>query len=142
MALVAQNTSPADLLSRFRGQIFSSRPGYPEVLHLKLRDGAGGEWWLSTFYAEYSPSDPEIFLDKTVVTAEMEPSGGLTVGFSDGSRLDVRPIPLEPNESGDDLETWSLISPDGLIVDYGPGERSVLKTLGRPPGTRENDSRR
>lgn len=135
MSTVVQNVSPADLLSRFRGQIIAADPGYPEVLLLKLRDDEGGEWWFSTLYAEYSPSDPEVFLGKTVVAADLRPSGNLTVDFSDGSRLEVRPIPLEPGDSGDDLETWNLIAPDGLIVEYGPGERWTLKALGRPPGS-------
>jgi hypothetical protein len=135
MATVVKNVSPADLLSRFRGQVFAADPGYPEVLLLKVRDDEGGQWWFSTFYAEYSPSDPDAFLGKTVVAADQAPSGNLTVGFSDGSCLEVRPIPLEPGDSGVDLETWDLIAPDGLIVEYGPGERWTLKELGRPPGS-------
>jgi hypothetical protein len=141
MATVVKDISPAELLSHFRGQVFSARPGYPEVLLLKVKDEAGGEWWFSTFYAEYSPSDPDVFLGKTIVAADVQPSGGLRVGFSDASRLDVKPIPLEPGESGDDLETWNLISPDGLVLDSGPGERWALKALGRPPGVRGRSSR-
>jgi len=135
MATVAQNFTPADLLRRFRGQIFAADPGYPEVLLLKARDAKGGEWWFSTGYAEYSPSDPGVFLGKTIVAAEIQSSGNLTVGFSDDSCLEVRPIPLPPGDSGDDLETWDLIAPDGLVVQYGPGERWALEELGRPPGS-------
>lgn len=135
MATVVQNTSPADLIRRFRGQIFAADPGYPEVLLLKARDDEGGQWWFSSGYADYSPSDPAVFLGKKVVAAEIHPSGGLTAGFSDGSRLEVRPLPLPPGESGEDLETWDIIAPDGLIVTYGPGERWTLEELGRPPGS-------
>lgn len=133
MADVIADISPSDLLSRFRGQIFSARPGYPDVLLLKARDVDGGEWWFSTFYAKFSPSDPDAFLGKRIVAAEPQPDGGLNVGFSDGSRLDVLPVPLEPGEPGDDLETWHLLSPDGLALDYGPGDRWVLEALEQRP---------
>jgi hypothetical protein len=133
MATVVRNITPTDLLSRFRGQVFAADPGYPEVLLLKVRDDKGGQWWFSSDYAEYSPSDPSVFLGKTVAAADIHPSGGLTVGFSDGSSLEVRPIPLPPGDSGEDLETWDLIAPDGLIVNYGPGERWTLEELGHPP---------
>jgi hypothetical protein len=135
MATVVQNITPAELIGRFRGEIFAADPGYPEVLLFKVRDGNGGQWWFSTNYAEYSPSDPDVLLGKTVAAAEIHPSGGLTVGFSDASCLEVRPIPLPPGESGEDLETWDLIAPDGLVVIYGPGERWTLEELGRPPGS-------
>lgn len=135
MATVVRDITPAELLSRFRGEIFEADPGYPEVLLLKVRDDEGGQWWFSSGYAEYSPSDPNVFLGKTVVSAHIHPSGGLTVGFSDGSTLEVRPPPLEPGESADDLETWDLIASDGLVIDYGPGERWSLEELGHPPGS-------
>jgi hypothetical protein len=135
MATVVRDITPTELLSRFRGEIFAADPGYPEVLLLKVRDDNGGQWWFSSGYAEYSPSDPDVFLGKTVVSAEIHPSGGLTVGFPDCPNLEVRPLPLEPGESADDLETWELIAPDGLVIDYGPGERWALEELGRPPGT-------
>lgn len=135
MATIVKDITPAELLSRFRGEIFEADPGYPEVLLLKVRDDEGGQWWFSSGYAEYSPSDPNVFLGKTVVSADIHPSGGLTVGFSDGSSLEVRPLPLEPGESVDDLETWDLIASDGLVIDYGPGERWTYDELGRPPGS-------
>jgi hypothetical protein len=141
MATVVRDITPAELLSRFRGKIFAADPGYPEVLLLKVRDDEGGQWWFSSGYAEYSPSDPSTFLGKTVVEAEIHPSGGLTVGFTDGSSLEIRPIPLEPGESPDDLETWDLIASDGLVIEYGPGERWAFEDLGRPPGSFERRER-
>jgi hypothetical protein len=120
MATVIPDISPGELLKRFRGHIFSARPGYPDVLLLKLRDAGGDEWWFSTFYAEFSPSDPSWFMGKTVVAADVDPSGTLKVGFSDGSDLEVRPAPLDPDEPGDDLETWHLITPEDLALNYGP----------------------
>lgn len=136
MGSVTQDISPADLLSRFRGEIFSARPGYPEVLLLKVRDAECGEWWFSTFDAEFSPSDPEVFLGKTIVSADVQSSAKLVVGFSDGSQLEVAPVPLEPDERRDDLENWSLINPDGIVLEYGPGEKWALTALGHPPGIR------
>lgn len=135
MTSVVQNTIPAELISRFRGRIFAADPGYPEVLLLKVRDDKGGQWWFSSNYAEYSPSDPSVLLGKTVTAADIHTDGSLRVGFSDGSHLEVHPLPLPPEDSGDDLETWDLIAPDGLVVTYGPGERWTLEELGRPPGS-------
>jgi hypothetical protein len=126
MATVIPDISPSDLLEHFRGQILSARPGYPEVIHLKVRDADGGEWGFSTFYAEYSPEDPDFFPGKTVSSADLEPSGKLTIGFSDGSEFNVVPIPLEADEPGNDLETWHLFTPDGLALFYGPRGRWEL----------------
>ncbi|MBS1889463.1 MAG: hypothetical protein JSU06_19975 [Actinobacteria bacterium] len=127
MPTVISEVSPLDLLARFRGPVVSSRPGYPEVLLLKVEDAEGEEWWFSTFHAEYSPSDPDLFAGKVVVGANLDVrSGVLTIRFSDASELSVVPIPAEDGEP-DDLESWHLISPDGLVLDYGPGERWVLR---------------
>jgi hypothetical protein len=102
-----------------------------------VKDGEGGDWWFSSFYAEYSPPDPDLFFGKTIIAAEVESSGDLTVGFSDGSRLEVNRCPPEPDGPDDHLETWTLISPEGFALNYGPGERWTLKALGHPPGVRE-----
>jgi hypothetical protein len=142
MATVAPDISPTSLLDRFRGEVFSSRPGYPEVLLLKVRDGDGSEWWFSTFYATFSPSDPDVFLGKVVIATEVEPGADGTVHFSDGSRLEIHRFPREPGdeEPDDDLETWSLITPEGIVLDHGPGGKWTLDSLGHPLG--ENPARR
>jgi len=126
MATVIPDLSPSDLVDRFRGTIFYAAPGYPEVIHFRVKDGDGCEWWFSTFYAEYSPSDPDTFPGKTIVDADLKPSGKLTLGFSDGSEFKVTPGPLEPGESVEDLETWHLYTPEGLALYYGPGPRWEL----------------
>jgi hypothetical protein len=113
MATVIPDLTPADLLGRFRGTITAAAPGYPEVLHLNLKDAAGDEWTFSTSYAEYSPSDPEFFLGKTVVDVDFERSGRLTMRFSDDSEFNVWPEPEEPD---DDLATWHLITPEGQLA--------------------------
>jgi hypothetical protein len=132
MAVVIKDTSAADLLGRFRGVVTSSRPGYPEVLLLTVEDANGGGWNFSTFDADFSPSDPDSFLGKTVVRAEIAPSNTLTIGFSDGSKLNVVPRPLRPGEADDDLENWFLLTPDGLALDFGPVGRCRLGSASEP----------
>lgn len=120
MTTVIPDLSPSDLLSRFRGTIIKAAPGYPEVLHLDLRDEDGAVWGFSTFYAEYSPSDPQFFLGKTVVDVALEPSGELVMRFADGSGFKVLPEPEEPD---DELPSWRLFTPDGLVLRFRPRGR-------------------
>jgi hypothetical protein len=123
MSTVIPDLSPADLLGRFRGVIVDAAPGYPENIHLDLKDAAGDEWGFSTWYAEFSPSDPELLLGKTVVDVDFELSGKLTMRFSDGSEFNVLPEPEEPD---DELETWSLLTPDDLSLEFRPRGRWTL----------------
>ncbi len=120
MVTVIPDLSPSDLLARFRGTITAAAPGYPEVIHLELRDADGGEWSFSTFYAEFAPSDPEFFLGKTVIDVDFERSGKLTMRFSDGSELNVLPEPEGPD---DELTTWQLLTPDNLALWFRPRGR-------------------
>ena len=124
MSTVIPDLSPADLLSRFRGVIVDAAPGYPENIHIDLRDAAGDRWGFSTWYAEFSPADPKLLLGKTVVDVDFERSGKLTMRFSDGSEFNVRPEPEEPD---DELETWSLLTPNDLYLQFRPRD---LWTLG------------
>jgi hypothetical protein len=117
MAAVIPDLSPADLLGRLRGTVIRAAPSYPEVIYLDIRDAEGGEWTFSTFYAEYSPSEPEFFLGKTVVDVDFELSGRLTMRFSDGSEFNVLPEPEGPD---DELTTWRLLTPDGLALWFRP----------------------
>jgi hypothetical protein len=123
MATVIPGLSPADLLARLRGTIIDAAPGYPEVIHLNVRDAKGDVWRFSTFYAEYSPSDPEFFRGKTLVDVDLEPSGKLTMRFADGSEFNVLPEPEEPD---DRLMTWLLLTPDGLSLRFRPRGRWEL----------------
>lgn len=133
MAVVIPDITPAELLRRFRGVVTSSRPAYPDVLHIDVMDAEGAVWWFGTFEATYSPSDPEVFLGKTVTDAELDvPSGRLTIGFSDHSELTVTPIALPPDEVDEDIESWNLFTPEGLVLNYGPGEHWVVEALPRP----------
>jgi hypothetical protein len=132
MAVVIPDISAVDLLSRFRGRIVCSKPGYPDVLLLSVKDAGGREWRFMTFDADFSPSDPDIFLGKTVISADVAPSNTLTIGFSDGSDLTVVPRPLEPGEEEDDLENWFLITPDNQALDFGPEGRWRLGSGNEP----------
>ena len=78
MAVVIPDITPAELLRRFRGVVTSSRPAYPDVLHIDVMDAEGAVWWFGTFEATYSPSDPEVFLGKTVTDAELDVPVGTT----------------------------------------------------------------
>lgn len=111
----------AELLSRMRGPIIEACHGYPEVMLFKVKDAQGGVWWFSTFEANYSPTDPAELLGRTVVSANLKAgTANLTIGFSDGSTFEVTDSNEEPDH---DLEAWSLSTPDGLVLSYGPGDR-------------------
>ena len=118
---VMPDISPAKLLARLRGEIFEAYPAYPETIQFKLRDAEDRIWWFAIDYANYSPSDPEALIGKTVVSADLERSVDLTIGFSDGSTFTALFIPHDPLDP--DLETWTLFTPDDLCLTYGPGPR-------------------
>ncbi len=44
----------------------------------------------------------------------------LRLWLSDGSTLDVKPTPVGAE---DDPPNWELISPTGLVLEFGPGVR-------------------
>jgi hypothetical protein len=132
MATVIPNLSPSDLLDRLRGTIIRAAPGYPDVIHLDVRDHFGAVWGFSTFNAEYSPSDPAFFPGKKIVTVELETSAELTIGFSDESKFEVSPGPPEPDDPGDDLAVWRLFTPDGLVLSYMPTSRWELGLASDP----------
>lgn len=117
MAIAIPDISPAELLSRIRGTIIRAAPGYPEVIHLRIEDGEGAIWRFSTFYCEFSPSDPDFFVGKVVVDIQFDRSGRLRMLFADASEFNVLPEPEEPD---DELSTWDLITPDGLSLEFRP----------------------
>ena len=131
--VISKDFSPTEFLMRFRGRVIASRPAYPEVLHLQVRDAHGGIWRFATFEADYFPAEPEAFLGKTVESVDLDvPSAGLTIGFSDRTSLAVVPFSLTPDEFDVDYETWHLFTPDGLVLDYGPGENWSLNRATDP----------
>jgi hypothetical protein len=120
-SLVALDASPANVLRSLRGSIVDARLAYPDVLHVEIRDAAGGLWRLATQDAEWSPSDPSELPGHSVEAAAIEGgSGELRLELSDGARLVVMP---GVREASDDPPNWELITPDGLVLEFGPGVR-------------------
>jgi hypothetical protein len=119
-AVVTLDASPANVLRAMRGSVVAARLAYPDVLHVEVRDPAGGLWRLATQDAEWSPSDPGDLVGRSVEGAAIDKgTGELRLELSDGS-LRVSPA---RREASDDLPNWELITPDGLVLEFGPGFR-------------------
>jgi hypothetical protein len=104
-----------------RGSIVDARLAYPEVLHVEVRDSAGGLWHLATQGAEWSPSDPAELVGRSVDDADIDAeTGELRCKLSDGSLLDVKPAACE---AADDPPNWELTTPEGVVLEFGPGVR-------------------
>lgn len=118
---VALDASPLNALRSMRGAIVDARIVYPEVLHVEIKDSAGKLWHLATQDAEWSPSDPAELVGRLVDDADIDAeTGELRCKLSDGSLLDVKPA---PREAEDDPPNWELITPGGVVLEFGPGVR-------------------
>jgi hypothetical protein len=118
---VALDASPANVLRSMRGSIVDARIAYPQVLHAEIRDAAGELWRFATQGAEFSPSDPDELVGHSIEDAEIdEGTGELRCKLSEGAVLDVKPA---AREADDDPPNWELITPDGLVLEFGPGVR-------------------
>lgn len=121
MSTVALDASPANVLRSFRGSIVDVHGGYPEVLHVEVRDTAGGVWRLATQDADYSPTTAGALAGRGIESAEIdEGTGELRCKLSDGSSFVVKPS--EPG-APEDPPNWELITPGGLALEFGPGLR-------------------
>jgi hypothetical protein len=119
--VVALDASPANVLRSLRGSIVDAQKAYPDVLHVEIQDSAGELWRLATQDAEWTPSDPRELVGQAIADAEIdENSGELRCKLSNGSVLDVRP---GAHEAEDDPPNWELITPDGVLLEFGPGVR-------------------
>ena len=117
MAPLIRDISPAMLLGRVRGRVTAARLTYPERIRVEVTDADGGLWRLATWDAEYSPSDPEALIGKSVVDTSLDDSSGvLTLRFSGGTCFTATPIPVED----DDVENWEFFTPESLVLSYGP----------------------
>lgn len=116
----ALDASPLNLLRAMRGLIADARVAYPDVLHVEIRDSIGRVWRLATQDAEWSPADPSELRGRSIEDAVIDGGGELRLRLSDGSRLDVVPA---PREAEDDPPNWELITPDGLVLEFGPDVR-------------------
>jgi hypothetical protein len=122
MAIVLDlDASPTTVLRSMRGSIVDAHIAYPDVLHVEVRDSHGGLWRLATQDAQWSPSDPARLVGHSVDHADIDnKSGELRCRLSDGSVLDIRPAAAEAK---DDPPYWELISPAGVVLEFGPGVR-------------------
>lgn len=120
-APVPLDASPLNILHPMRGPIVDARIAYPEVLHVEIKDSAGGLWQLATQDADWSPSDPAELVGRSVADADIDAeTGELRCKLSDGSSLEVKP---GAREVEDDLPMWELITPSGVALEFGPRVR-------------------
>jgi hypothetical protein len=129
MNTVTSDTSPARLLARVRGAVTDAHLTYPERIQVDVRDPDGGVWSLISWWADYSPSDPDQLHDKTVIDVDLDAAGKVTVSFSDQSTFTITPV---PDEEDDAIENWELFTPDGLVLHYGPYGRWHLNDATDP----------
>lgn len=122
--------SPTTVLRSMRGPIVDARIAYPDVLHVEVRDSRGGVWRLATQDAQWSPSDPAQLVGRSIEDADIdEESGELRCKLSGGAVLDVKPAAAETN---DDPPYWELISPGGVVLEFGPGVRWQISGADAP----------
>lgn len=133
--VVALDSSPANVLRSMRGSIVDAKKAYPDVLHVEIRDSAGELWRLATQDAEWSPADPPELVGQDIEDAEIdESSGELRCKLSNGSVLDVRPG--SAHEDDDDPPNWELITPGGVLLEFGPGVRWQISGADAPASSR------
>jgi hypothetical protein len=125
--VLALDASPASVLRSMRGSIVAARVAYPDVLQVEVRDSMGDLWRLATQDAEWSPSDPDQLMGRSIEDADIdERSGELRCKLSDGSVLDIKPAAVE-HES--DPPYWEVISPVGVVLEFGPGVRWQISSV-------------
>jgi hypothetical protein len=121
VAVVALDASPLNVLRAMRGEIVDARIAYPDVLHAVIRDSSGDLWRFATQAAGWSPADPARLIGRSVEDAVIDPrTGELRCALSGGSALRVTPTAAPA--SGDPPD-WELISPGGIVLEFGPGVR-------------------
>jgi hypothetical protein len=93
---------------------------YPEILHVEVRDDQGKLWRFATQDASWSPIDPAELRGQAIVTSAIdEASRELRCQLSNGLVFSVTP---EPQIEPDDPPNWELITPDDLVLEFGPGQ--------------------
>ncbi len=126
------DTSPMSVLRALRGTIIDARLGYPEVLHVQIRDAVGDVWWLVTQDADWSPADPAQLLGRMVEDVRIDAqTGGLRCGLSDGQHLEVTPGALVADED-DAPPSWEVLAPSGQMLAFGPGLRWLVAPSDSP----------
>jgi hypothetical protein len=127
--VVALDASPENVLRSMRGSIVRAQRAYPDVLHVEIRDAAGDLWRLATQDAEWSPSDPAELIGRVIEDATIDKTGELRCELSDDSVLDIKP---GTRESGEDPPYWELITPGGVVLEFGPGVRWQISSAEAP----------
>jgi hypothetical protein len=117
-----------------RGAITDARLGYPEIRHVEIKDSAGETWQLATQDAEWTPTDPSELVGQSIEDAQIdEGSGERRCKLSNGSILDVKP---GRKEADDDPLNWELITPGGILLEFGPGVRWLISSADEPTSSR------
>lgn len=131
---VALDSSPINVLRSMRGSIVNARITHPEVLHIEIKDSAGELWHLATQDAEWSPADPAALVGRSVDDADIDAeTGELRCKLSDGSLFDVKPA---AREAENDPPNWELITPGGVLLEFGPGVRWQIGSADEPASAR------
>ena len=132
--VVALDASPANVLRSLRGSIIDARIAYPDVLHVEVRDSHGDLWRLATQDAEWSPSNPGQLVGRSIDDIAIDGgTGELRCMLSDGSVLDIKPAAIEAE---DDPPNWELVSPAGIVLEFGPGFRWQISSADVPASSR------
>lgn len=77
---------------------------------------------------------PAILVGRAIEYANIdEDSGELRCTLSDGSRLDIKPAEVE---DADDPPYWELISPAGVVLEFGPRVRWQISSADAQPKPR------
>lgn len=130
----APRMSATSIVRGMRGPIVDARIGHPKVLHVEIKDSAGELWHLATQDAEWSPSDPAALVGRSIEDADIDAeTGELRCKLSDGSVLDVKPA---DREAEDDPPNWELITPGGVVLEFGPGVRWQIGSADHPASFR------
>ena len=131
---VMLHASPLKILRSMRGAIVDARIACPDVLHVEIKDSNGELWHLATQDAEWSPSDPAELAGRSVTDADIDAeTGELRCKLSDGSLLDVKPA---DRETEDDPPNWELITPGGVVLEFGPGVSWQIGSADSRPSSR------
>ena len=139
-AVVALDASPATVLRSMRGRIVDARVAYPHVLHVEVRDPHGDLWRLASQDAGWSPPDPAQLTGQAIVDANIDDeSGELRCRLSGGTILSIKPTATAPSaatEADRDPPYWELISPSGVVLEFGPGVRWQISGADALPASR------
>lgn len=133
-SVVALDASPINVLRFMHGAIDDAQISYPQVLHVQIRDQDGDIWRLATQGAEWSPLDPDDLVGRSLENARIDDaSGALSCQLSDGSVFEVKPL---SSEAVDDPPSWEVITPNGLVLEFGPGLRWQISSADAPASSR------